>query len=224
LINTSKYVLLKNDKLNPGDKFVISTNDSIYSENLANLLKKDSEGNFILNKNATLALNVVSIEDSGKINYLNSSLRSYEKTINDNTYRYHIIGEQTKPKEQKIDIDSYRNILSSGYNTFKSKISGKLAILAELIMIDSYSVTHRIEKSNKEHTYDIIISTEVGTEETTNKYGIIPELKYYYLSNSKGTLQVGSDVKSIPLESEINLSDIYTGIDEGVINNDNFDL
>jgi hypothetical protein len=46
---------------------------------------------------------------------------------------------------QEVDIDEYRNTLSSGYSVFKSKTSGKLAILAELIMVDSYSITHSVQ-------------------------------------------------------------------------------
>jgi hypothetical protein len=46
--------------------------------------------------------------------------------------------------QASVDPDNYRNVLSSGYSVFKSKTSGKLAILAELIMVDSYSVTHSL--------------------------------------------------------------------------------
>jgi hypothetical protein len=38
-------------------------------------------------------------------------------------------------------VDSYRNILSSGYSVFKEKTSGKLALLAELVTIDTFSLT-----------------------------------------------------------------------------------
>jgi hypothetical protein len=67
----------------------------------------------------------------------------------------------------KTDLDSYRNVLNSGYSVFKSKTSGKLAILAELIMIDSYSVTHSIiPRKNAadeiiEGAFDIVIHTDV---------------------------------------------------------------
>ena len=72
-------------------------------------------------------------------------MRKYE-SVGTRKYKYHIAGQQSKIEfnPETIDIDSYRTTLSSGYNVFKSKTSGKLAILAELIMIDSYSVTHSI--------------------------------------------------------------------------------
>jgi hypothetical protein len=54
--------------------------------------------------NPVIALNVVSIEDSGKIVYLNSDIRSYE-VVNDYKvdgtnhsaiYKYHILGEMAE--------------------------------------------------------------------------------------------------------------------------------
>lgn len=84
---------------------------------------------------------------------------------------------------------------------FKSKTSGKLAILAELIMIDSYSVTHRLEPKKDEGghivegAFDIIIDTEVTPTLNDKNYYIEPKLQYYYLENSQGYLQVvGPDI------------------------------
>ena len=37
IINTTKYVLLKNDKLNPGDKFLVVSDENIYEEHLSDL-------------------------------------------------------------------------------------------------------------------------------------------------------------------------------------------
>jgi hypothetical protein len=108
---------------------------------------------------------VVSIEDSGKITYLDSTLRQYEKTTSLGNCKYHILGsDKTDNNEMtKPDIDVYRNVLSSGYNIFKSKTSGKLALLAELITIDSYSVTHSIVPNpDSDNEFDIYIHTEVS--------------------------------------------------------------
>jgi hypothetical protein len=66
--------------------------------------------------------------------------------------------------------------LSSGYNVFKSKTSGKLAILAELIMIDSYSVTHNVIPQKDENgevvnsTFDVVVYTEVSPLVTEQNY------------------------------------------------------
>ena len=197
LVNSTHQVQLKQDSLNPGDKFIIQADESIYNENLADLFVWDSSRNeYKTKEHPVIALNVVSIEDSGKIIYLNSDIRSYVK----NNYKYHILGEGTQDSEggydqTEIDIDSYRDVLSSGYSVFKSKTSGKLAILAELIMIDSYSVTHSVQPKKDEQdniiegNFDIIIHTEVTPTLNSDNYLTEPKLRFYYLQNSQGFLQ-----------------------------------
>ena len=175
-------MLLKNSNLNPGDKFIITAKndaeESITEEKLADLWEnKDNE--FILKEHPIIALNEVSIEDSGKIVYLNSTTRQYEF----NNHKYHIL-EKNCDYSQHINIDEYRNVLSSGYSVFKSKTSGKLAILAELIMIDSYSVTHRLIPKENDGEFDIVISTEISPELSKENYFIEPKLRFYYLKNS----------------------------------------
>lgn len=215
--NTSTCVLLKNDNLNPGDKFLVCSDKAILNERLADLfVKTASDADFRPISNPMIALNVVSIEESGKIVYLNSDLRKYDVSssyIEDEssaTYRYHILGDagQTEGKfnQAAIDIDNYRNVLSSGYNVFKSKTSGKLAILAELLTIDSYSVTHSIVPEKiivdekeviNEGSFDVIIHTEVSPEITTSNVDVVPKLQYYYLQNSQGYLQTANDEKTV---------------------------
>ena len=204
--NNTKYVLLRNDKLNPGDKFIIYANDEIYEEKLVNL-ETQLLSNYQKEENPILALNIVSIEDSGKIAYLDSSIQIYEATrvITDgwinrvSNYRYHILGRSNVDQPlSNQDLDEYRNVLSSGYNVFKSKTSGKLAILAELITIDSYSVTHKIEEVKDENgqtipdKYNVVLYPEVSCDETNTKYGVTPKLSYYYLEESDGILQLNA--------------------------------
>ena len=196
--NNSQYVLLKEDHLNPGDKFLICSDGSIFNEKLVDLYKKE-EGNLKPIDNPILALNVVSIEDSGKIVYLNSDLRQYEVTKNDNVFSYHILGQDALSdsgfNQASVDIDSYRNAVSSGYNVFKSKTSGRLALLAELVMIDSYSVTHSLLPTRDSEgnvipgNFDVLIHTEVTPNLTESNFAIAPKLSYYYLQNSQGYLQ-----------------------------------
>lgn len=213
LLNNTQYVLLKNDNLNPGDKFLICADEQIYEEKLSDLVK-DNE--FV--EHPVLALNVVSIEDSGKIIYLNSDIKHYDKQYNDSSYKYHILGAMSESTTQEaIEIDNYRNILSSGYSVFKSKTSGKLAILAELIMIDSYSVTHSIVPiEERKGCYNIIIHTDVEPKITAENYNIAPKLKYYYLENSQGYIQTYNETVNLFNENSINaaisnikLSELY---------------
>ena len=194
--NTSKYVLLRDSNLNPGDKFLVSASESIYNEKLSDLFVKEGE-DFNPVHNPIIKLNIVSIEDSGKINYLNSDVRQYEVGNN----KYHILGKlnDNVTSLQKKDIDAYRSTLSSGYNVFKSKTSGKLAILAELVTIDSYSVTHSLKPKKDEQgnildgVFDVVIHTEVEPIINSETYNILPKLRYYYLKESQGQLQVSSD-------------------------------
>ena len=84
-------------------------------------------------------------------------------------------------EQAAVDIDSYRNVLNSGYSVFKSKTSGKLAVLAELITSESYSVTHSIQPrkfngEDVEGSFDIIIHTDISPQVTKENYNIIPKL------------------------------------------------
>ena len=107
--------IIYNNKLNPGDKFIIyDKNAVIYSEPHISDMGNASHvyGSFP----KWLKIHVVAIEDSGKINYLDSTLRWYDN---------YFIAQSKKDNQDIPDIDSYRNLLSSGYSVFQSKISGK---------------------------------------------------------------------------------------------------
>lgn len=226
LKQTTQYVLLKNDNLNPGDKFMICSNSEIYGEKIENIQYKDEgKSEYTLVSDPILSLNVVSIEDSGRIVYLNSDIKTYEVPLSKEvdgkeynaTYKYHILGKMPRSgdtyEQAAIDLDEYRNTLNSGFSVFKSKTSGKLAILAELIMVDSYSVTHsvkpRVDKSGEiiEGNFDIIIHTEVTPEITTSNFTQVPKLQYHYLKDSEGYIQTGDG--KIPLFEGLQKEGIY---------------
>ena len=228
--NNAQYVLLKEDHLNPGDKFLTYADSTIYNEKLADLQKTENgQTSFI--ENPVLALNIVSIEDSGKIIYLNSDLRQYSKTIGSDDsaveYNYHILGEDIQGdggfEHKAIDIDSYRNVVSSGYNVFRSKTSGRLALLAELIMIDSYSVTHSIRPTKDINgdvvagSFDVLLHTEVSPNLTSENFATAPKLSYYHLKESQGyishtSLNASSGVVNTPLFDDGKLNDQFLNI------------
>lgn len=218
ITHNTKSVLLKEDKLNPGDKFIITSKQDIYENSLKDLLQKDSDGKYKPKDNPIIALNIVSIEDSGKIVYLNSDVRQYQK----GNYSYYILGEKENTSSlSPDDIDSYRNVVCSGYNVFKSKTSGKLAILAELIMIDSYSVTHSIKQNPlRDNQFDIYIHTEIEPQLTNKNYFSCPKLKYYYLQKSQGQLQIYDENKNPSIISLFNEED---GVPTAQINQDFLD-
>ena len=222
LQNTSKYVLLKNDKLNPGDKFIITANRDIYHERLQDLLmRQSSKDTWHQADNPILSLNIVSIEDSGKIVYLNSDVLYYDTSVTNTEeklidYTYYILGQDKEGfQKQAPDIDSYRNVVSSGYNVFKAKTSGKLAILAELIMIDSYSVTHSVNPDEEnECKFNVVIHTDVEPILTDENRLYAPKLRYYYLKNSQGVLSTFSGGQEQQLNLYINNSknEKYTNV------------
>lgn len=167
IINTSIKQVLIDNNLNPGDKYIIYVSQTDMLEKnytyLSDLGNTDHiHGGFP----KIVKLHIVSIEDSGKITYLDSSVRWYDKikhtssginTSQDKVTKDNIgeksnldfyinIAQDTQGSNQP-DIDSYRNLLSSGYSIFQSKVSGKLAILAELETITGFECTYNVYKT-----------------------------------------------------------------------------
>lgn len=167
ITNTSIKQVLIDNNLNPGDKYIIYVSQTDMLEKnytyLSDLGNTDHiHGGFP----KIVKLHIVSIEDSGKITYLDSSVRWYDKVkhtsseINtsqpitkenigerSNLDFYINIAQDTQGSSQP-DIDSYRNLLSSGYSIFQSKVSGKLAILAELETITGFECTYNVYKTD----------------------------------------------------------------------------
>lgn len=166
IINTSIKQVLIDNNLNPGDKYIIYVSQTDMLEKnytyLSDLGNTDHiHGGFP----KIVKLHIVSIEDSGKITYLDSSVRWYDKIKHtssgistsqsvtkenigekSNLDFYINIAQDTQGSNQP-DIDSYRNLLSSGYSIFQSKVSGKLAILAELETITGFECTYNVYKT-----------------------------------------------------------------------------
>nr|DAG89853.1 MAG TPA: hypothetical protein [Crassvirales sp.] len=118
--NSVKKVIYDN-KLNPGDKFIVHSGD--IHNNMPRISDYGNKSHIVGAFPKQFKINVVAIEDSGKINYLNNNLKWYNDFY---------INQESTNNSSKPDIDSYRNLLSSGYSVFQSKVSGKLAILIEL--------------------------------------------------------------------------------------------
>ena len=154
--NSVKRVIYDNS-LNPGDKFIVHSGD--IHDNISRISDYGNESHIIGTFPKQFKINVVAIEDSGKINYLNSDLKWY-----DDFY----INQESTSNSNKPDIGSYRNILSSGYSVFQSKVSGKLAILIELERIQNFSSTYEVLKSGKiAQNEEIIQTTSDSTSQKT---------------------------------------------------------
>ena len=166
-ITTTEYkveLLPDNMKLNPGDQYSIySTNKGITN----NFHTLSFIGNTEHNMNNTdsqiyknVEIHVISISDDGKITYLDDSVKWFENTfvgitkepgetqLTEKEYRsdYYIrevdsANDETINTNINTDIDNYRSLVSSAYNIFNSKTSGKLALLFKLNVIDTFSAT-----------------------------------------------------------------------------------
>lgn len=126
-------------QLNPGDKYAIYCTNNSISNNKQYI--SDVGNNFgqlqIDSVPRTVTIHVVSIGDDGKITYLDDSLKWSE--LNGGGYYY--IKETDSNEVQQTDVDKYRTLVNTAYNTFTSKVSGQLALLFELKVIDSFSLT-----------------------------------------------------------------------------------
>lgn len=133
-----KKILYGEKYMNPGDKYIIYTSGG--GGDIQNDSRELSDfGNTSHQHNywpKLTKIHVVAIEDSGKINYLDSDIKWY-----DNNY---YIQNHSNNVDGSADIDSYRSLISSAYSIFQSKISGKLALLVELEQINSFSCTYDV--------------------------------------------------------------------------------
>lgn len=152
---------LYEDKLNPGDKFIVYANKGEITGNEEKLdeLKED-------NQTKLVRLSLATITDEGKIVKL-TNLKKYEI---EGGYTY-IIPEMEKNSETGFpDVDSYRTITESPYNVFNSKVSGKLLLIAELITIDSFNVVTDVEFEGTQTEKDAKIKVSMNYESEDNVY------------------------------------------------------
>lgn len=145
LVASSKLYALYDKKLNPGDKFFISyndqkkTNEGMVASGVLNNVTDFKNNDHLYGYFPKLVkIHIVSIEDSGKIVYMDSDVKWYDNYI--------LAPTEQSEDGTNVDIDSYRGNLEKGYSIFKSKVSGKLALLVELEQIDSFTCTHIIQE------------------------------------------------------------------------------
>lgn len=153
-----KKILYGDKNMNPGDKYIIyeeATGAGNLENNASTLSDFGNTAHTLGTWPKLLKIKVVSIEESGKIVDLGASVKWY-----DNNYYLTVLSSNSTGEGK--DIDSYRSLVSSAYSVFQSKVSGKLALLAELEAVESFSCTH-----------------DVFTEETANG---VKHYIYFYTS------------------------------------------
>lgn len=165
---------LTEDKLFPGDKFVVYAKEKgSIGNNFTTLYDGPKyEGNNLLD---FLKLSLATITEEGKIvelTKLHNYRVDYKKGTEDKKGEYIIPEIVQNNSDEKPDIDSYRTIVSSPYNVFKSEVSGKLLLLAELLTINDYDVSVEVlfNKDNNEDNdnEDYNITLEVYREYETD--------------------------------------------------------
>lgn len=147
IISTLVRVNLLDRELSPGDQYTIySTNNGITNniKCLSDYKQEIKEGdevvynatdNTIGNDPLNITIHVISIGEDGKITYLDDSLKWY------GNYYIKEYTEGITNEAIQNDIDEYRTLVNTAYNTFSSKTSGRLALLFEVEVIDTFSVT-----------------------------------------------------------------------------------
>ena len=146
LLASSCKKILYNRSLNPGDKYIIYNKVSGNVEDSGNTITDVGNTSHIFGEfPKLLKVHVVAIEDTGKINFLDSSVKWYDKYQKD----YFIQSLKEDKATGNPDLDSYRSLVSSAYSIFQSKVSGKLALLIELEKINSFSCTYDIYPDNE---------------------------------------------------------------------------
>ena len=181
---------LYSKKLSPGDKFIVYTPIGQTKTNIENNRLFDGYidhsnayvrgGGYTANTPSgnpldtkSLELYFATITDEGKIARL-PRLRDY-KYDNDSNKQY-IIPEMADKPDGTPDVDSYRNLVESPFNVFNSKVSGELLLIAELVTIDSFSVSVICEFNDQEGAEasstlrDVAITVEMQFESDNDVY------------------------------------------------------
>lgn len=155
---SAKKILYGNKNMNPGDKYIIYEEGEAEDGMLRGNFSKLSDAGNSNHKHGEwpklVKVSVVSIEDTGKIVNLNSSIKWYDDD-------YYITNLTKTTGSDKPDIDSYRSLVSSAYSIFQSRVSGKLAILAELEVVDSFNLSYNVYTTLDNDTlrYNIYFNT-----------------------------------------------------------------
>lgn len=151
-----KKIVYGSKNMNSGDQYII------YSEGLKTDYLSDYGNTDYIHDNfpKLVKIHVVSVEESGKIVYLDSTTKWYDNIsykengdIEKSGKDYYINVNPIKTNDGKIDIDAYRTLVNSAYSTFSSKVSGKLALLIELEKITGFSCAW--EPYINDNKYDI---------------------------------------------------------------------
>lgn len=216
-----KKIIYENN-LTSGDKYIVAA-DKISNEKYITDIGNTShiKDNFP----KLLKLKLVSIEEDGKITELTNGLKWYSETESGKITDFFIKDakiDHSEDSDQKPNIDEWRSAVSSAYCIFTSKVSGKLAILAELESIKGFSCTWGVETNEIENksdesviqfqNYNLYLLCNWETENNNiNPSGIVLTESKWINDNPKvqylneETFQLTDDDKKIPKKYNENI-------------------
>lgn len=189
IVNSNiKKIIFGNKNIGPGDKFIISwgqagLNNKNFISNFGNKTRSFAEGESYWPK--LVKLHIVSIQDDGKLIYLDNDVQWYPTNIKDsnsNSDNAFPISTEEFLNEDGVmkdlhNLDEYRHALNCQYSVFQQKVSGKLGILLELESINNFNCGHKIFRRNSPtegEVFDIYFSASWDTDNyNINPSGII---------------------------------------------------
>lgn len=197
IINTRVLLQISDTTFNPGDQYIVTAYP------LSDEDSKD-EGNY---KHITdcfnysegpgprdLRLQLITLDSNNKVIEL-SPIQQFKPANKDVPGSYFLLeGNLAEDTNVEDLVGNYRNIVSSAYNTFKSKVAGVMYIEADLEVLTSMNVTYKCTNVvGKKYTLEFTINTE-----GTSFQNIEKELKYIKVLVSKNQTNT-----SDPQESKI---------------------
>lgn len=224
--NMNKKLILTNS-ISPSDKFIIYNKNSFVGREQTDDKIPPLSGwgaNSIDEFPRLVKVHVVSYEDDGKIKYLDSTVKWYGD---------YFIANQKTDVENIPDIDSYRNILSSGYSIFQSKVSGRLGLYFELESIKGFSCTHDLVKQKPEQetdpvTYNVNLNYSWDTDNmyVNPSYIVVTKSELINNPDDKVTTTIVLN-KSLEIKNSYKLGEsTYTEYEQlkNIYNNDNIQV
>lgn len=142
IVSPSYKMLLTRDSLSPGDKFQIFSPDGL-KENLEKGLLSGGQyfGQADIDLDPRyLKLHIVAQGEDGKLQVLDNDLTWQPIKIEDKSLPFYIKPQDIDSSSEEVDLDEYRDLVSSNYSVYCGNNKAKLCILAELECIDSFSV------------------------------------------------------------------------------------
>lgn len=226
IISFKTKVELTKLTLNPGDKFLITSDLEANADRITDYKNNSKK---IGDNPKFLRLHVATKDSSGRLVYLDSSLKWYK--FEENKYYY-------IPKDNTIED----TLTASKYSIFNSKLSGNLYLIAELETISMFSSTYTIDDN-----YNLILNLEWKSDNwNETQKGIDPKYinfdanEAFQLTNNgvtsdKFSLEVynsehdtvGGDIEerypdiNIDLQNKINSKSIFCGKIPDELINDN---